>query len=80
LAYRLTNSTSELENRELNKERQDEIIQPNSCVVPSRKKASDINLESVQNPRYQVAYHSTIVRLNSNPKLHPHQWKLGKDD
>jgi len=48
LAYRLTNSTLELEKEVLNKERQEEIIQPNSGKsFLVERKASAVNLESV---------------------------------
>jgi len=48
LTCRLTKFTLELENKELNKERQEVIMQPNSDVsFLSERKASTVNLESV---------------------------------
>jgi len=72
LACRLTNSTLELEYKLRNRERQEEIIQPNSdkSFLVARK-ASTVNLESVSKSTLSSCISLNHCKAECSPKASP---------
>ena len=72
LACHLTNSTLELEKKLLNKERQEEIMQPNldkSFLV--ERKTSTVNLESVSKSTLSICISLNHCKAACSPKASP---------
>jgi len=72
LACHLTNSTLELENKLRNKERHEEIIQPNSDKsFLVERKTSTVNLESVAKSTLSNCISLNHYRAECSPKASP---------
>jgi len=72
LACRLTNSTLELENRLRNRERHEEIIQPNSDkLLRVARKASTVNLESVSKSKLSSCISLNHCKAECSPRASP---------